>query len=274
MDSSAGRRIRGRGQGGAGTGRTRPVRTYRTSSLPGLVVVSITIHALFIAAVMFIPGLFPEEKKDIKMFSIEMTSLPPGPEGGGGEAEEVEETPLKPELNPPEPDEEAVKLAEKTAKKPEPAPVRQPDKPKPQTPDRTAPVSRTPSVSAAAPRGPGQGPVGGGREGDKPTGPITLEGGADFPFAFYISAIEKKIGKNWRPPDLSTRAKPKVLVYFRIDKNGRLSDIRVEESSGIAFVDRSALSAVTVSSPLPPLPDEFEGRSLGVHYTFVVGGLK
>lgn len=273
MDSSASGRIRGSGQGGAS--RTRPVRTYRTSSLPGLVVVSVAMHALFIAAVMFMPGLFPEEKKAIKMFSIEMASLPPGPEGGGGEAEEVEDTPLKPELNPPEPDEDAVKLAEKTAKKPEPAPVKQPDKPKPQVaPDKAAPVSRVPAVSAAAPKGPGQGPVGGGREGDKPAGPITLEGGADFPFAFYISAIEKKIGKNWRPPDLTTRAKPKVLVFFRIDRKGRLSDIRVEESSGIAFVDRSALSAVTVSSPLPPLPDEFEGRSLGVHYTFVVGGLK
>ena len=58
------------------------------------------------------------------------------------------------------------------------------------------------------------------------------------------------------------------MVYFRIDRLGRVSDVRLEESSGVPFFDQSAVRAVSVASPLPPLPDAFTGATLGVHFGF------
>ena len=48
----------------------------------------------------------------------------------------------------------------------------------------------------------------------------------------------------------------------------RLSGVKVEEESSYDLFDRSAVRAVNVSSPLPPLPAGFSGRWLGVHFEF------
>jgi len=275
MGSSATRRVRGRGQGGGSEPRIRPKAPAREYNLPALVAVSIVIHTIFIAAFVYLPGLLPHREKDVKMYSITMTTLPPGPAGGGGESTEVEKAPPEPEEKPPEPDKEAVKLAGKTTKKPEPAPVRTTEKPKPEkAPETSAPVARTPTVSTPLPAGPGQGPVGGGKTGETQEGPIPFPGGIPFPFPEYITVIEKKVRRNWHPPELTMRKRPKVVVSFRIDRRGRVSEINVEKSSGISLVDRSAMSAVKDASPIEGFPKEFEGNSLKVLYNFIVAERK
>jgi len=97
---------------------------------------------------------------------------------------------------------------------------------------------------------------------------------ADFEFTYYLIALRNRIGQNWSAPaGLVTSGKPvRAVVYFRVARNGAVAEPKLEESSGIAFFDQSALRAVLISNPVPPLPLGFGGSSLGVHFAFEFTG--
>ncbi len=89
----------------------------------------------------------------------------------------------------------------------------------------------------------------------------------DFPFLYYLNIIQKNVSANWNF-EYAGAVHQKVVVFFKIDKNGQVYDSKVEKSSGISFLDQSALRAVLLSSPFPPLPDEYNGTFLGIHFGF------
>lgn len=89
----------------------------------------------------------------------------------------------------------------------------------------------------------------------------------DFPFLYYLNIIQKKVTANWNF-DYEGVVHQKVVVFFKIDKFGKIYDQKVEQSSGISFLDQSALRAVLLSSPFPPLPEGYSGNFLGVHFGF------
>ncbi|MBI5554843.1 MAG: TonB C-terminal domain-containing protein [Elusimicrobia bacterium] len=89
----------------------------------------------------------------------------------------------------------------------------------------------------------------------------------DFPFLYYLNIIQKNVSANWNFAYEGT-VHQKVVVFFKIDKNGKIYDSEVEKSSGIAFLDQSALRAVLLASPFPPLPNEYDGAFLGIHFGF------
>jgi len=91
----------------------------------------------------------------------------------------------------------------------------------------------------------------------------------DFEFTYYLMLIRNKIAQNWAPPaGLEAGRRVQAVVYFRVGRGGGISSIRLETGSGVEFFDRSALRAVTVSDPLPPLPLGFPGSDLGIHFGF------
>ena len=92
-----------------------------------------------------------------------------------------------------------------------------------------------------------------------------LEGG-DFPYALYIQGMQRKIGATWFRPQVNPGTA--AIVYFRILRDGTISEARIETTSGNGTFDRAALSAVRSSSPLNPLPFGYDGTYLGVHLTF------
>jgi TonB family protein len=96
----------------------------------------------------------------------------------------------------------------------------------------------------------------------------------DFQFTYYIVIIQNKIASNWNPPFAGgkTDRGPKTLVHFRILRNGQVRDVRVESSSGASLLDQSAVRAISMSNPLPPLPQRFSDDSLGVHFSFELEG--
>ncbi|OGF24143.1 MAG: hypothetical protein A2V63_02570 [Candidatus Eisenbacteria bacterium RBG_19FT_COMBO_70_11] len=97
---------------------------------------------------------------------------------------------------------------------------------------------------------------------------------ADFEFTYYLLLIRNRIAANWSPPAglVSGGRAPQATVYFRVGRDGRVSGLRLESSSDIEFLDRSALRAVVISDPLPPLPLGFSGSDLGIHFGFEFGG--
>jgi TonB family protein len=135
--------------------------------------------------------------------------------------------------------------------------------PKPTKPPKPQP-SPAPHTRAAASTLPSAqvGPA--GLKGD-----VNVDTG-DFEFTYYLVLIRNRIAGNWSPPSgISTGGNPvRAVVYFRIGRGGELSDIRIETASGVEFFDHSALRAVTISDPMPPLPLGFTGGELGVHFGF------
>jgi colicin import membrane protein len=99
------------------------------------------------------------------------------------------------------------------------------------------------------------------------TGEMSFDSG-NFPFAHYIARMRQKIAATWQPP-VGTMEEKTCRVYFRVHRNGSVSHVSVEESSGIFLFDQSCQRAVLQSSPLPPLPHEYDDEYLGVHFGFL-----
>ncbi|HBU69549.1 MAG TPA: hypothetical protein DEE98_04100 [Elusimicrobia bacterium] len=89
---------------------------------------------------------------------------------------------------------------------------------------------------------------------------------ASFPYAYYTSTIVKKIGRNWQWSTAFGRIK--AVVYFRISKDGVISELKLKESSGDGLFDQQALRSVAISGPFPPLPQGYAEEDLGVYFEF------
>jgi len=92
----------------------------------------------------------------------------------------------------------------------------------------------------------------------------------DFTFIYYLNIIRNRIQEYWRPPRISAGyvQNQQAMVVFRIAKSGKISNIRVEQSSGNFLFDQAAQRALYETANLPPLPDEYGGKELTVHIEF------
>jgi protein TonB len=180
----------------------------------------------------------------VSLRGLSRTPMPPVYQVSLVSAATLAPEPRRPE---PRPEEEVVEETppEPEAKEKIPDPEREPEAPRPQ------PTRETPAP------GPDM-----GRE----TGldlPVTLEG-RPFRFPWYLEQLVRKIERNWRPSSNTMR----TTVYFRIARNGRISDIKIAEESGNFLFDQAARRAVEASAPMPPLPGEYDGDYLGVYFQF------
>ena len=89
---------------------------------------------------------------------------------------------------------------------------------------------------------------------------------SDFHFAYYIQRMLALIESRWYKP--AAPSETRALVRFTINRDGRVSRIELEASSGNSSFDRAALRALYAANPLPPLPPAYRKPSLTVHLTF------
>lgn len=94
----------------------------------------------------------------------------------------------------------------------------------------------------------------------------------NFPYIGYVNILRNKVAQNWNPSPYTSAGVKKVLVYFRILKNGRIENLTIKESADVSYIDRSAIRAITNSAPFPPLPAGFPDNSLGVYFMFELSG--
>ena len=78
-----------------------------------------------------------------------------------------------------------------------------------------------------------------------------------FPMDEYRDNMSKLVKSKWLIPSNLKNTFGRTAVVFYIDRNGRVTGLRVEESSGNRSLDNAALSAVYNANPLPPLPEGF-----------------
>ncbi len=91
-----------------------------------------------------------------------------------------------------------------------------------------------------------------------------------FKYDYYLGLIKNKVDNRWSQPVAHKKTR-KALVEFTINRKGDVSNAKVADSSGDSYFDQTALRAVTLSAPFPPLPRGFKGDSLRVHYRFIFG---
>ncbi|HEX8616915.1 MAG TPA: TonB family protein [Thermoanaerobaculia bacterium] len=188
-------------------------------------------------------------------------------------AKPLEPKPLEPQPAEPKPEEPKPRIEEPKPVAEQPpakadkntvplSPFGQSTKKGSETPAAAKPAPAPPAAPATVPGLPGTTtadiPVGG-------SGVTGLEGG-NFPYTIYITGMQRRIGSNWFRPQIASGAT--AVVYFRIQRDGTISDAKIETTSGNGTFDRAALSAVRSSSPLTRLPADYVGTYLGVHLTF------
>lgn len=85
-------------------------------------------------------------------------------------------------------------------------------------------------------------------------------------FGPYMRDVQKRIKSNWDPPE-GDKSK-RVVLFFKIAKDGSLLSCSVKRTSGKADVDYAAIKAVKQTEPFPPFPPEFKGQSIDIQFTF------
>jgi TonB family protein len=163
----------------------------------------------------------------------------------------------------------------KTAKK---APEKKAVITKPQPSTAAASGAESPSAAATSGQGGGQGPGYGLRFGTGAGGAGGGTGGgtgepfgvSGFPFTYYLQFLSDRISSSWFTSlvDPGVSGLFQTQVYFKIYRNGQVSDLKVEVSSGVPAFDLSALRAIQTASPFAPLPAEYDGQFLGIHLIF------
>ena len=254
----------------------------------GFVAVSFVLHAALTAALVLWPSFFKKPPKKFEFVAV--TVVPPRALGEIAPATRTPPAPKPPPPKPPEPQPETpAPPAEKPAPAP-PAPEIKKDPPKPLAPDpkavkppeKAAPLPspakdepKQPAPPVPAPPVPGPDslpsaiPKRQGSPFGNPLGASTQQAtigveDPNFTYGYYLDRIVGVISNNWIRPSVGPEIK-QSLLYFRIQRDGTIIELRLVESSGSEVFDEAAMRAVQASSPLPPLPKSYGKDLLGIH---------
>ncbi len=85
-------------------------------------------------------------------------------------------------------------------------------------------------------------------------------------FGPYMRELQRRIKMAWDPP--KGNESKRVVLLFKIAKDGRLLSCRVLKSSGAPNADKAALNAVHLAAPFRPLPAEYKNSSVDIQFTF------
>jgi len=90
--------------------------------------------------------------------------------------------------------------------------------------------------------------------------------GADF--TAWINHFRIEVFRNWIvPPSVSLGARGQVDLEFRVERDGRLSALRIVRSAGTAALDRAAGNAL-LGGRFLPLPDDFRLAQVVMQVSF------
>lgn len=83
----------------------------------------------------------------------------------------------------------------------------------------------------------------------------------------YMNNMQHTVKANWNPKTNSENS-TRVVLKYRIHKNGEISNIEVLKSSGDKKMDETAIEAVRKSSPLAELPEAIKENYVDVNFSF------
>lgn len=95
-----------------------------------------------------------------------------------------------------------------------------------------------------------------------------LEGADALGYSYYLNIILSKIAENWYNPYAGQALTFRATVYFMIEKDGAIKEVKLEKGSGNSSYDASCTRALLATERLPQLPPEFTGDRLKLHLEF------
>ncbi len=212
--------------------------------------------------------------------------------------EEVQEQQQEPQPPEPEPEPEPEKkISDETKKKIQdllrtPLPTKRPTAtatPKPtKKPSPTSKPTQKPKPTSTPTKAPVQSPTPTPIENKRPiteldnravsrnvenvtAETITVQGVEGKNYSEYAALLNAILANNWRTPSVhpSSNKKYTTIVSFTINKDGRITNFKINGSSGWILMDQSVQQAVERSSPLRKLPPDFFSGTLHVTVPFI-----
>jgi protein TonB len=225
---------------------------------------SIAVHGVLLAAVLIVPATrhkaAPIDDTMVVALSGPLAESAPPPRAASASPPAAPQAPSP----PPQPKEaRAVREVPIAKPKEKPAkPAKEPAKtPAPQTP-APQPKDDTP------PAPPHEGPP--GESAGSPGGAVTATvGGGDSALGWYAAAVKAALEAAWVKPYLEdAQGTASVVVTFEIARDGTARNIRIQQSSGIPSLDRSAQRAAMEASPFPAVPPVWTADTVPVTMRF------
>ncbi len=259
------------------------------------VIVSFTVHVVFFLLLLTNPSLPRSSKRGmVHYLPLNMVSFSGGGGGGGmggpgggggGPAKKAAQVPAKKEtlrdLTIPQ------KLKVEEPKSSLRFPTDKPKRDAKQSPDKKAVISKPEPKSAAETLekeaaggteegggagsglriGVGGGPGGGSGFGSGYGDQIGFSG---FPYTWYLQLLSDKISAQWFTSliDPGVSGQFQVVVTFKVQKNGQVTDVVIDQPSGVPSLDDSAKRAVQRAAPFAPLPSDYKDQYLVIHLIF------
>lgn len=97
-------------------------------------------------------------------------------------------------------------------------------------------------------------------------------GGGDFGtrFAWYVRVVQQKVSENWMKYEVDPNIHDARRVYITFDilRDGRPTNVQVEQSSGVPSLDQSAVRALQRIDSFGPLPNDYGGSRVSVEFWF------
>ncbi len=251
-------------------------RSRAADGISTMLAVSLLAHGMLIAGLILMPAQWRSTSLPPKVIPMVITlSGGTGPDTGGmtpistrpvqAEAPpDAKPTPVAPpaptapEMAAPAP---TAKPLPKTPAKPVSKPIDKSTARKANTgPEIKSGDARVETGGQAVPFGGLTRPSGGGAPGS-----AAYTDYANFCCPTYLTQMTDLIRRSWNNNQGATG---EVLVKFTIQRDGTLSNVQVEKSSGNALLDLESQRALAKTRALPPLPREFTESTLTVHLIF------
>ena len=168
---------------------------------------------------------------------------------------------------PVEKEPDAIPIPDKETKpkpKPQPSVTQQKVPPKP--------VEEANNIVPYGEGGPVSGPYGTFSAGGAKGGFGFTGGGGDFGtrYAWYVRVVQQKVSQNWMKYEVDSRIAnaQRVYVTFDVVRDGRPTNVQVEQSSGVPSLDQSAVRALQRIDTFGPLPSDYSGNKVSVEFWF------
>jgi len=88
----------------------------------------------------------------------------------------------------------------------------------------------------------------------------------------YLALVQRLVSEQWKTPPVELPGTAlRVVIRFRLDRSGSISDVVIETKSGNEYFDDAGRRAVLKAGRLPPFPPEMIDPYLDTHFSFTVG---
>jgi colicin import membrane protein len=88
----------------------------------------------------------------------------------------------------------------------------------------------------------------------------------------YLARVRQRISSFWSAPPVDVAGQSYVVIIkFRLHRNGTVSGVAIEQSSGNEYYDLAGKRAVVSAIPLPAFPAELTESYFDAHFSFMVG---